>query len=116
MPPVSNREQFDWDHRIQYLLKDSFAPKTFDHYKEVVGEGLDNAKMYLQAKSEVNPTIGTINAVHKIAFGSIYKEAGLFRHFGQEIAIGRDGDRGAYHSQIAEELELLSDHLRDVGT
>lgn len=105
---MSNREQFDWDHRIKYLLKESFEPKTFENYRRVVGRGLDNAKRFLQSTEELVPTVDTIRTIHQYGFGRAYSGAGDFRSYGQEIAIGRDDARGAYYSQIPEELSLLS--------
>jgi len=105
---MSNREQFDWDNRITYLLKDSFQPKTFEHYKQAVGRGLDNARSFLQSTKEIVPSIDTVRTIHQYAFGAVYRRAGDFREYGQEIAIGRDDARGAYYSQIPEELSLLS--------
>lgn len=117
---MSNREQFDWDHRIKYLLKDSFQPKTFEHYKQVVGRGLERARHYVELKAEPVPAIETIKAIHRAAFGEAYTDTGRFRQFGQEIAIGRDDARGAYYSQIPEELDLLSKQttelFREAGT
>ncbi len=105
---MSNREQFDWDHRIKYLLKESFEPKTFQHYKRAVGRGLNNARTFLQSTEELVPSVDTVRTIHQYGFGSVYGEAGDFRAFGQEIAIGRDDARGAYYSQIPKELSLLS--------
>ena len=45
---MSNREKFDWDHRIKYLLKESCHPKTHDNYKDVVSFGLKRAKEFLE--------------------------------------------------------------------
>jgi len=105
---MSNREQFDWDHRIKYLLKESFEPKTFQNYKRAVGRGLNNAKKFLQSTEELVPSVDTVRTIHQYGFGAVYEGAGDFRVFGQEIAIGRDDARGAYYSQIPEELSLLS--------
>lgn len=106
--PMSNREQFDWDHRIKYLLKDSFQPKTFENYRRTVGRGLERARHYVELKAQPVPAVETIKAIHKAAFGEAYTNAGAFRQYGQEIAIGRDDARGAYYSQIPDELNLLS--------
>jgi len=111
---MSNREQFDWDHRIQYLLKDSFEPKTFQNYKRAVGRGLDNARKFLQSNEELTPSIDTVRTIHQYGFGAVYGGAGDFRAFGQEIAIGRDDGRGAYHSQMPEELNLLKEQATEL--
>jgi fido (protein-threonine AMPylation protein) len=103
-----SREQFDWEHRIKFLLKDSFNPKTFKNYKDTVFIRLKNAEDYVRITKSINPSIDTIKAIHSLAFGEVYNFGGRFREFNEEISIGRDGGRGAYYSQINEELELLS--------
>lgn len=111
---MSNREQFDWDHRIKFLLKDSFQPKSFEHYKQTVGWGLERARHYVELKAQPVPDVETIKAIHKAVFGGAYANAGGFRQYGQEIAIGRDDARGAYYSQIPEELNLLSKQVGEL--
>jgi fido (protein-threonine AMPylation protein) len=108
MANMSNREKFDWEHRIKYLLKDSFEPKTHEAYKLAASLGIDRARVVIMATAEVVPTLDTIREVHRVSFRDVYKDAGQFRTFGREIAIGREGERGAYYSQIVDELTLLS--------
>ena len=111
---MSNREQFDWEHRIKYLLKDSFSPKTFENYRREVARGLEDGRSFLKSMDEAIPSLDTIRTLHQYGFGRVYKIAGDFRAFGQEIAIGRDDSRGAYYSQIPDELNLLEKQMKEL--
>jgi len=110
---MSNQGEFDWKNRIKYLLKESFEPKTYERYKQSVDIGLQDARGFIRASTEVIPSLDTISNIQSLGFSEVYESAGKFRAFGQEIAIGRDDARGAYYSQIPEELTLLSKQFEE---